>query len=1444
MSSVSDIYQKYQFVDLKRTFHEISTGDNAEADFSQFFGNGKGIQWPDLVKEYRLIILSEAGSGKTEEIRHATRFLRQQGKQAFFLRLEHIPTDFEEAFEIGTYQEFEEWLASGDEGWLLLDSVDEARLQNPRDFERAIRRLSGRIRSAKDRSHIVITGRTTAWRPKTDLELCISQLPFGGSAIAEEDTHDVKKTLGKSSQLQTTKNQEHSGPVFKIVALDDLTSSQIGTFVESRGVSDTRKFLEAVERADAWSFTCRPQDLDELTRFWIDAGRIGSRLEIMRNSIKSRLIERDQTRAEARPFSIERARQGAQLIAAATTLTKDPTIRIPDGADNLKGIPVQAILANWDEREQSIILSRPIFDEAIYGTVRFHHRSVREYLAAEWFSELLKREASRRTIEGLFFRNQYGLEIIVPSLRPVLPWLIIFDERIRERVCKIAPDIIFEGGDPSQLPLEVRRKILREICEKIADGQPGKSVHDYAAVQRFSSLDLTEDVRKLLRQYSNNDELISFLLRMVWIGQLSGALPEALKVAMASGVERYARTAAIRAVNAIGSDEDKSRLRQAFLISEKKLGRDWLAELIEATSATKQTVEWALACLKKIEKQDGYTSGRLSEVMTEFVATAEIDLLPQLLSGLNRLLTSQPLIERQHRSLSAKFQWLITPACKAAERLITSRHAASLTNDVLNILHRLPVALSYAISDLNDLKADFSTLVPGWPELNRALFWFDVRKTRQSLDKQQGGQLTEYWRVSVFGSFWRFDISDFPYVLGEISRQSLLDDKLVALSIAFKLYKDAKSPRTWRTLLMATTSGNDELVQRLNIYLKPPTQSPQDRRWKQQEAQWKKQSEARKKKEEEHHNEWKIFLQENLEKIRGTLITTPGTITNPLTYLFNQIRDKQNSSGRWTSYNWKSLAPEYGEEVAIFYRDSAVSFWRNHILNIRSEGVPVNQTPFGAIFGLVGLEIEATEVKGWPNNFSAEEVELACRYASFELNGFPTWFPRLFETNSRIVIDFLIREIEYELSIEAAGSDISYIINDLSWSGQWAWDEIAPRLYKIVKAKEPGSLRNLDKLLKIIQGSSLPDDLISKLALRKCHTVKKLDHLALWYAVWTGVDPSSAISSFEERIGQLAKAKDRTQFAMSFITHLVGALHGDGVTTRKAFKTPEYLKVLYLLMHKYIRMEEDINRANGGVYSPGLRDNAQDARDTLFSLLNQIPGKAAFIAIMDIAQSSPEKEFCTWMLSHARAKATLDGDSLPWLPEQVRDFNEKLERTPSNHQELAELAVLRLLDLKDDLEHGDSSIAKTLQKVSEETEMRIFIGRELRGKAFGRYSIPQEEELADAKRPDLRFHGNGFDGPVPIELKLSENWTGPVLFERLRNQLCRDYLRDIHSSRGIFVLIHRSGKSRWDLPGGKKRADFEELVAALQSYWGNISPEFPAINDVAVIGIDLTKRLN
>ena len=358
-------------------------------------------------------------------------------------------------------------------------------------------------------------------------------------------------------------------------------------------------------------------------------------------------------------------------------------------------------------------------------------------------------------------------------------------------------------------------------------------------------------------------------------------------------------------------------------------------------------------------------------------------------------------------------------------------------------------------------------------------------------------------------------------------------------------------------------------------------------------------------------------------------------------------------------------------------------------------------------------------------------------------------------------------------------------MDGISWTGQWAWDELAPGIYNRL-AKEPQSLSNLDKLLKIVDGSKLPDELIERLASKKCRTLGQSDHLARWFALWTGCFSHNALTAVKDRIAVTDDQEEQTTFAMIYITHLLGGRNREGAVTRHAFRKPEHLKVLLVLMLEHIRSDEDIGRNGDGFNRPGLRDEAQHARNKLFTLLKQIPGKEAFLAITELATASHGDGSGVWLMLHAKSKAEQDSDIGPWSPKQVKEFNDKMERTPRNHEELADLVVSRLFDLKYDLEQGDSSIAGLLQKVDHENEMRNYIGNELQGKASGRYSVSQEDELADGKKPDLRFHGVGFHGPVPVELKLADKWGGRELFDRLENQLCGDYLRDNRSNRGIF----------------------------------------------------------
>lgn len=1425
-----------EYISLDRTFHELTleSGANDDVDLTRRLGQRESLRWPNLLSEYRVILLSEAGSGKTEEIRNTARKLRQEGKHAFFVRIEHVTQDFEDAFEEGSFEEFNAWAGSGEEGWLLLDSVDEARLRDPKDFERAIRKLGRLLAPVSQQAHIVITGRTTAWRAKTDLLLCRTSLPYHSAENAADENASAEAERDVTTHTVAI-DANFNGP-FKIVALDDLHGVQIDTFLRGKHVENVKAFRDAVDRRDAWSLTTRPQDLAELVEFWNDQQRIGSRLELMQSSIARRLAERDQDRSELRPISNDRLRLGARLIAAATTLIQESAIRVPDGANNVKGIAIREVLTDWNDTDCATLLSRPIFDEGIYGTVRFHHRSVREYLTAEWLHTLIVDEGSRERIESLFFRSQYGIEVIVPTMRPILPWLAILDGPILARVCRLAPEILFEGGDPSQLPRETRSDILRQACEQLAQPAYGRSLTDYSAVQRFANVDLTDDIKALLVRYAEDDDISSFLLRMVWQGEIRGAASEAKSFALASR-NKYTRIAAFRALAAVGSVADHDEVRCAILHESEEIRRDWIAELIPGLPESTNAIEWLLAALERTPAKEQFAVDSLMRSLSQAVTELPLPLLPKLLIGFHTLLKKPPVTDQRFCEISTRYSWLAQAAAQTVQRLIDARDLSVLEPAALSILRTLPIAQGYGEYEFRDLNSDdLSKRVVGWPKLNHALFWHDVTETRAVLEIKQHERLIDYWQVGIFGNLWVVGADNFDTVCDDIITRTLLDDKLVALTLAFSIYRESGRSAAWRARLKDLAKCEDELKSTLGALLRPPAQGRQI--WKQREARWKRQAAKDAANRETNKRKWKEHLDANIELLRD--LGAQGAITNSQYYLHQRMRENTDSSNKWSEGDWCSLIPEFGMSIGRAFRDGAVNFWRCYRPTLLSEGAKPNVTPFSVIFGLTGLSIETREHSGWLNDISIVEANIATRFALHELNGFPSWLPSLYAAYPDAVIEVVMAEIDYDLRTESPEGLSHYVLYDASWSGSWMWDRLAPLIIARLR-KQPKNIGNLRYMLSIVQGSSVDDLTIAKLAAQKAKTTKDLKASPLWFAMWVGVDPDVAIPALSARLAEIKDAENQTLFAMCFITALIGDRRQNS-SARQAFRTVRHMKSLYLLTHNYVRQEDDIERAGNGVYSPGLRDDAQDAREALFSFIRETPGKEAFLALMDISRAHPAEKSRPWMAFYAKAKATLDADTPAWSPLQVRDFHDRLERTPTNHRDLWSVAIDRILDLKHDLEEGDASIASILQPVDRETEIRKYIGNWCRERSGGRYVIPQEEELADAKRPDLRFHGVGFDGPVPVELKLADKWTGPHLFERLEVQLCGDYLRDRRSSRGIFALVFHGVKSSWDLPNGKRAESFDALIEALQSHWTILTPQFPGVEEIKVIGIDLTKR--
>ena len=652
-------------VPLERRFSHVprSEHDTDEQPPLEVFGHQKGKGWSEIDARYRTVILAEAGAGKTFEMYGRSKFIRDQGHYAFYFRIEDIVDDFDIAFQGEYIEEFEQWLASQSEAWFFLDSVDEARLSDPRDFENAIRHFAVAIKPAQLRAHVCISSRPYAWRQKSDSTLIESYLPF---KIPREETMD--------RESESDEVLEQSEMELEIFQLDPLDENDIRLFADHRLVPDVDKLIEELERSNTMTLADRPFDLEGILDKWKKDRDLGGRLELLEHNIELRLSEPEPDNKLRRPLNPARARKGARILAAAVILCDKPGIHVPDYTLERTGIEADVILSNWEPGEIQTLLERAIFNDVIYGTVRFRHREVREFLAAQWFVDLLQKHNSRQAVESLIFREQYGEIIISPRLRPLLPWLILKDEKIRNRALSIHPEIAVEGGDPACLPLHERETILNGILSGIVQEDKRSSAQSTSAIVRIAQPDLTAETHSLLDKYCMHDNAIFFLGRLVWQGKMSECVPPLLNVAVDPYRGIYARKAATRAVMSCGTVEQKSLLWKTILANQAEIPRELLAEILERISTDE---EGAVCLLKAIVKLNPYNRFKVTGLRRAI--HGYIDRLPiskmdsvqpvvKLVDGLNAILVRPPHLEDLSCSISKEFAWLLEPATHAVEK--------------------------------------------------------------------------------------------------------------------------------------------------------------------------------------------------------------------------------------------------------------------------------------------------------------------------------------------------------------------------------------------------------------------------------------------------------------------------------------------------------------------------------------------------------------------------------------------------------------------------------------------------------------------------------------------------------------------------------------------------------------------------------------------------------
>ena len=1412
------------YIEVDRQFSAVSKGKDDSQDIENYlkFNTGQSESWDLLLSEYRCVVLAEAGAGKTIEFKERASLIKSKGECAFFIRIEDIDRYFYESFEVGDEEAFDSWLDSDKDAWFFLDSVDEALLTSPRAFERAIRYFAKAIKRGQLRAHIYISSRPYSWRAKTDQELMDEVLPLKGSDYQEGSTSNDKKPPS----------------TLKVYSLRPLDREKIAAYCQEKGVKDTDQLLDEVERIDLWSLAERPFDLDTIIDKWKEDKSLDGRLELIQHNIDLRLKE-SHSAGSRTALNTDLARSGAQRLAAAVVLTGNAEINVPDSERNKKGIDADTILYDWDKGNVRKLLESGLFNDILYGAVRFRHRDIRELLAAEFFSSLIKDNYNRLQIESYFFRDPFNVNIITPLLRPVLSWLILFDDNICAKALNITPEIIIEGGDPSKLPVHTRQKAVLKLIDSIDKDRYKAYIGSDTAIANLAQPDLESDVLELINHYKSNDNIILFLSRLVLQGALSNCVSALIPVIIDNNRDKYTRKIAANAVMSIGTQEQKNTVWQGINDANEEIPRWLLSELVVDAEPNTATIDFIIDGMATLAEPNDLTPTALSGAVSGFVERANSDVTAYLLNKLHSHLSIKMLNEIERDEVSKQDAWLMSVALKCIERLILARNQYALSNTSLLVLARAAELRFYREMRFDTCKTDLHHILSQWTELNDALYWYSIEEARKRLsstDQPLNSDLPLFYR----DNYWRFETSDFSRVLAYIGSRTLDDDKLVALGNAYRIYHQSDCPINMLADLRKAVSGNSVLEDKLERLLNPEsseTMKKYEEELKISREKFKKIQEDR----ERNDKEWITHLSNNPSEISSPP-EGKNNITDNHLWLLRELENDSSNVTRQHYSDWKSLTPKFGKEVALAYKDFCMNYWRSHRPALKSEQDVDNSIPAALLIALSGLEIEANEISNFPNYLDANDLNTALRYITWDINGFPSWFERVHRAFPKATEDAVIKELIWELETSRSEDSLSHILQDLIHHAPWLHEFIASRLLEYLMSRtNPMTIRK-EYCVKILIEGSIESGKLATLADK--YIVLNEDNykeVAWWFALLVDNDADSGISRLNSWL-LLLNEEDAQQAAAIFITALLG-----GTYTQKTvyyagkFKTAPHLKTLYMLMHKYIKPSDDIQRAGKGIYSPTIRDDAQDARDKLLNYLVEIPSKANYYALKQISEEYKDGSQKLLVQRRAYEMAERYGNLIPWSTEQFKEFHKYRVLPPRTHRQLFELAVKQLDALKGWIENGNDSPWRTWQKAADENEVRTLIAGYLNQNSKNHYTIAEEPELANDQRMDIRLANPNVQSPVPIELKLlDKNWSGRKLCERLRNQLAGDYLREESAGCGIFLLISLNTEKNWMVEG--KKVSIEALAPALKEYWKAISHGYTGVEEIEVIVINMNKR--
>lgn len=1425
---------------VQRSFRDIPEGKLDEAGQQSFLvslGWSNAPGWDELLRSKRVLIISEAGAGKTYECRTQRQRLWDAGEPAFFLELATLATsDLRSMLDHDEEKRLDEWLASqSDVATFFLDSIDELKLSLG-SFEQALKRLNKAIAGQLARARVVITTRPVPFDEQ--LARRILEVPSQPETEANGETFAQVAMHGRATRQKSEKDS--TPPDWRTVALMPFSDEQIAEFASEQGIDDPQALLADLRQRNAQEFARRPQDLLELCADWRDFKRIRTHREQVASNIRIKLKPRDDRREPAE-LSVDRAIDGAGRLALAMMTTRRLTIRHSAEADagtETAAFDPSIILTDWNADERKALLERALFGFASYGRVRFHHRSVAENLAAERIQALRARGMTARALKRLIFVETKGKTIVRPSMRPIAGWLALADGMVFEMLRDHEPGVLLNDGDPESLTLAQRHQALRAHVERYGQGGwRGLSI-PLIQVHRFASAELSDEINRLWATGIENSEVRELLLNLVETGRIAGCRDIAYATALDMAVSRVERIAALDALIAI-DDPRISEVADDILQDPTRWPDDLARGAVLRLFPKYLSVERFCQILARLNEEKR-SVGNLSWQLPRLIANAGINrpTLEALRDGLSALVSDGLKWQAEWPHITADRPYLanaLAAACVLGLR-------GGVTGDWLRasvLAMRLPHREHGSDEIFVQLKSALTDLPA---DLSAQLFWADdalLQSLRPTTDPWK-----RYAKIVYHEGPTQIDPErDKAWImaaLADVARPTA--DRAMLLEGAIRL---APSPDAWRDHLLglkALVADQPELLGRIDERLKPSEQDKELKRWEIEDAKRKKQQERR---EAKNRASWIVFWRDVAEQPDKAFSAERGGNTAwNLWRAMSQTGDDSRESG----WNRRFIEANFGKETADRLRLTLMEQWRIDRPTLASERSDGEKNTYLVRWqlGLAAIYAEA-EDPAWATKLSDDEAKLAARYAPIELNGLPFWMEALADTHPLAVDATLGEELSLELRSEAGAQWHSMLLQSIGHAPDAVVATFLPRLRTWLNDRgdlvghnedKDGAANRLGRVVDILMKHG---DEETRAHLRDLADQRLRDNIPasfahVWLPTLMRLDASAGVEALERRIAGIQPSQ-RSE-AVGWISSLFGDRH-DGIDLSNAQFTPAILLRLLRLSYHHVRLADDVEHE--GSYSPDERDHAERGRNAIVSAIFEANGEEGWAAKLEMAADPLCEHFKDRILTVAEEHWAGEVDSVALDDAQAVALDQTGEAPPATNEAMFAVMVDRLDDI-DDLLLRDVSPREAWAGITDERVMRREIARELSHYANGLYKIDQEAATADEKETDIRLRSTISAHEAIIELKLADGRSARDLRDTIKDQLVAKYMA-AETSRSGCLLITLAADRQWKHPDTGSRIGLDELASLLRDEAARIVTSLGGTLRLQVHILDLRPRL-